>query len=107
MEHDQGFMRSHWTLPSGECTHCIAPATAMVIVACVALSIMVSNHLVMPLLLRAARTGDPDLAEVERWVPECEPKNGKKVAIVGAGPAGLEAALCALSAEAVSPVNAE
>jgi hypothetical protein len=31
MEHDQGFMRSHWTLPSGECRHRIAPAAAMVI----------------------------------------------------------------------------
>ncbi len=43
----------------------LSAATAMVIVACVALSIMASNHLVMPLLLRAERTrrhieqGDP------------------------------------------------
>jgi hypothetical protein len=31
MEHNQGFTRSHWTLPSGEYTHRIAPAAAMVI----------------------------------------------------------------------------
>jgi hypothetical protein len=31
MEHDQGFTRSHWTSPPGECTHRIAPAAAMVI----------------------------------------------------------------------------
>ncbi|MDB5569982.1 MAG: histidine kinase [Hyphomicrobiales bacterium] len=43
----------------------LSAATAMVIVACVALSIMASNHLAMPLLLRTARTrkhieqGDP------------------------------------------------
>ncbi len=29
----------------------------------------------------------------EPWTPECEPANGKKVAVVGAGPAGLTAAL--------------
>ena len=43
----------------------LSAATAMVIVACVALSIMVSNHLVMPLMLRAVsmrrkvEAGDP------------------------------------------------
>jgi hypothetical protein len=31
MDHDQGFMLSHWTSPSGECRHRIAPAAAMVI----------------------------------------------------------------------------
>jgi hypothetical protein len=31
MGHGQGFMRSHLTLPSGECTHRIAPVAAMVI----------------------------------------------------------------------------
>jgi hypothetical protein len=31
MEHVQGFMRSHWTPPSGENSPCIAPADAMVI----------------------------------------------------------------------------
>jgi Na+/proline symporter/signal transduction histidine kinase len=43
----------------------LSAATAMVIVACVALSIMISNHLAMPLMLRAPRmrnrieVGDP------------------------------------------------
>jgi hypothetical protein len=31
MEHNQGFMRSHWTLPSGVCSRRIGPADAMVI----------------------------------------------------------------------------
>jgi hypothetical protein len=31
MEHNQGFMQSHWPLPLGKCTHHIAPAAAMVI----------------------------------------------------------------------------
>jgi len=31
MEHVQGFMRSHWTPPSGENSPCIAPAEAIVI----------------------------------------------------------------------------
>ena len=31
MEHVQGFMRSHWTPPSGENLPCIAPVDAMVI----------------------------------------------------------------------------
>ena len=30
MEHSQGFTRSHWMLPSGECLRRIAPAAAMV-----------------------------------------------------------------------------
>jgi len=30
MEHIQGFTRSHWMTPSGECLHRIAPAAAMV-----------------------------------------------------------------------------
>jgi hypothetical protein len=30
MEHIQGFTRSHWMLPSGECLHRIAPAAVMV-----------------------------------------------------------------------------
>ncbi len=30
MEHIQGFTRSHWMLPSGECLRRIAPAAAMV-----------------------------------------------------------------------------
>ena len=30
IEHIQGFTRSHWMLPSGECLHRIAPAAAMV-----------------------------------------------------------------------------
>jgi hypothetical protein len=30
MEHIQGFTRSHWMPPSGECSHCIAAAAAMV-----------------------------------------------------------------------------
>jgi hypothetical protein len=30
MEHGQGFIRSHWTSPSGKCIHRIAPAAAMV-----------------------------------------------------------------------------
>jgi NADH-quinone oxidoreductase subunit F len=29
----------------------------------------------------------------EPWTPKCEPSNGKRVAVVGAGPAGLTAAL--------------
>lgn len=44
-------------------------ATAMVIVACVALSIMVSNHLVMPLLLRARLTsGSPHSGDLGNLV---------------------------------------
>jgi hypothetical protein len=31
MEHNQGFMQSNWTSPSGEYTHRIAPAAAVVI----------------------------------------------------------------------------
>jgi hypothetical protein len=31
MEHNQGFMRSHWMLPSGMCSRRIGPADAMVI----------------------------------------------------------------------------
>jgi hypothetical protein len=31
MEHNQGFTRSHWTLPSGKYMHRIAPAANMVI----------------------------------------------------------------------------
>ncbi len=30
IEHVQGFTRSHWMPPSAECSHCIAPAAAMV-----------------------------------------------------------------------------
>jgi hypothetical protein len=30
IEHIQGFTRSHWMLPSGECLGCVAPAAAMV-----------------------------------------------------------------------------
>jgi hypothetical protein len=30
MEHIQGFNRSHWMLPSGECLRRIAPAAVMV-----------------------------------------------------------------------------
>ena len=30
MEHIQGFIQSHWMLPSVECLHRIAPAAAMV-----------------------------------------------------------------------------
>ena len=30
IEHIQGFTRSHWMLPSGECLRRIAPAAAMV-----------------------------------------------------------------------------
>jgi hypothetical protein len=30
VEHIQGFTRSHWMLPSGECLRRIAPAAAMV-----------------------------------------------------------------------------
>jgi hypothetical protein len=29
IEHIQGFTRSHWILPSGECLHCIAPTAVM------------------------------------------------------------------------------
>jgi hypothetical protein len=31
MEHNQGFMRSHWTSPLGVCSCRIGPADAMVI----------------------------------------------------------------------------
>ena len=30
IEHIQGFTRSHWMPPSGECLRCIAPAAVMV-----------------------------------------------------------------------------
>jgi hypothetical protein len=30
MEHIQGFTQIHWMPPSGECSHCIALAAAMV-----------------------------------------------------------------------------
>jgi hypothetical protein len=30
MKHIQGFIRSHWMLPSGECLRHIAPTVAMV-----------------------------------------------------------------------------
>jgi hypothetical protein len=30
MEHIQGFTRSYWMPPSGECLRCIAPAAVMV-----------------------------------------------------------------------------
>jgi len=30
MEHIQGFIRSHWMLPSGECLRRVAPTAAMV-----------------------------------------------------------------------------
>ena len=30
MDHIQGFTQSHWMPPSGECSHCIALAAAMV-----------------------------------------------------------------------------
>jgi hypothetical protein len=30
MEHIPSFNRSHWMAPSGECSHCIATAAAMV-----------------------------------------------------------------------------
>lgn len=36
--------------------------------------------------------GDFDLAQKSPYLPTCKPKNGKKVAIVGAGPTGLTAA---------------
>jgi len=36
--------------------------------------------------------GDPDLGLAERWVPECAPDNGKRVAVIGAGPAGVSCA---------------
>ncbi len=42
------------------------------------------------LLKRAA--GDTDLAQPEPYKPECAPTSGKRVAIVGSGPAGLSAA---------------
>ncbi|MDX9999947.1 MAG: FAD-dependent oxidoreductase [Polyangia bacterium] len=36
--------------------------------------------------------GDPDLDGERRTVPECAPDTGKKVAVIGAGPAGISAA---------------
>jgi formate dehydrogenase major subunit len=39
-----------------------------------------------------AVAGDPDLDAGERWVPEVGPDSGKKVAVVGAGPAGVSCA---------------
>lgn len=39
-----------------------------------------------------AFAGDFDLADGEPWMPEIKPDTGKKVAIVGSGPAGLTAA---------------
>ncbi len=36
--------------------------------------------------------GDSDLEADARWVPEKAPENGKKIIIIGAGPAGLAAA---------------
>jgi len=39
-----------------------------------------------------AVAGDPDLEREERTVPECAADTGKKVAVVGAGPAGVSAA---------------
>ncbi|MEK7270605.1 MAG: NAD(P)-binding protein, partial [Planctomycetota bacterium] len=35
---------------------------------------------------------DSDLAPGAPWLPDCKPASGKKIAIVGAGPAGLSAA---------------
>ncbi len=42
------------------------------------------------LLKRAA--GDADLELEDSWIPEKEPATGKKVSVIGAGPAGLAAA---------------
>ncbi len=42
------------------------------------------------LLKRAA--GDADLELDASWIPEKEPNSGKKVSVIGAGPAGLAAA---------------
>ncbi len=39
-----------------------------------------------------AVAGDPDLEGDQQTVPECAPDNGKKVAVVGAGPAGVTCA---------------
>ena len=39
-----------------------------------------------------AVAGDPDLEREERTVPACAPDTGKKVAVIGAGPAGVTAA---------------
>ncbi|MFH2006482.1 MAG: FAD-dependent oxidoreductase [bacterium] len=36
--------------------------------------------------------GDPDLKAADRSVPECAPDNGKRVAVIGAGPAGVSCA---------------
>ncbi|HJN14525.1 MAG TPA: FAD-dependent oxidoreductase, partial [Armatimonadota bacterium] len=38
------------------------------------------------------RVGDHDIASADPHVPECRPSTGKRVAIIGAGPAGLSAA---------------
>ncbi len=41
--------------------------------------------------------GDADLASGEPWLPDCAPSSGKRVAVVGAGPAGLSAAFYLLA----------
>jgi formate dehydrogenase major subunit len=44
-----------------------------------------------------------DIDKSEMWIPDLKPKNGRKVAIIGGGPAGLTCA-CYLALEGYSPV---
>lgn len=53
-----------------------------------------------PIAIRLLKrhVGDYDIAADKPYVPECRPLTGKKVAIIGAGPAGLSAAYYLLQA---------